>query len=140
MYKLQYKVTINFYYIQKDIVIIKFLLSKRLNMYYNLDIKHQLQRIFANISFTMLDSPLVNSKDGYITDMCDGLLYKKLLDSEDGRAFKTKEAFSFTINTDGASICKKSNLTIWPVYLTINELPINIRFAPENVILAGINI
>ena len=42
------------------------------------------------------------------------------------------------LNTDGASFCKKSKLTIWPVYLVINELPT--KFSLENVILAGISI
>ena len=68
-------------------------------MYYNLDIKHQLQRIFGNISFTMLDSPLVNSVEYYIKDMCGraGFYLKKLLDSEDGKAFKIKEAFTLLL-------------------------------------------
>jgi hypothetical protein len=49
--------------------------------------------------------------------------------------FRNKEALTFLINTDGASICKSSKLTLWPVYLVINEL--DSRFSLENVILAG---
>ena len=55
--------------------------------------------------------------------------------SEDGHLFRNKEALTFLINTDGASICKSSKLTLWPVYLVINEL--DSRFSLENVILAG---
>jgi hypothetical protein len=36
------------------------------------------------------------------------------------------------LNTDGISICDKSNLSIWPVYLAINEFNI------DNIIKAGI--
>jgi hypothetical protein len=30
-------------------------------------------------------------------------------------------------------------LTLWPLYLIINELPSNVRFSLDNIILAGIN-
>jgi hypothetical protein len=105
-------------------------------MYYFLSIEQQLKRILGKLPFKTLDHQSDDSND-LIGDIRDGDLYKKLLDSEDGSFFKKKEALTFLINTDGASICQKSKLTIWPVYLTINELPSNIRFAPENVILAG---
>ena len=45
---------------------------------------------------------------------------------------------TFLLNTDGASICNKSGLTVWPVYLVVNEL--SNRFSLENVILAGIHL
>lgn len=41
------------------------------------------------------------------------------------------------INTDGIALCNKSNLTLWPVFLCINEIEIEKRFAIENVIVAG---
>jgi hypothetical protein len=42
------------------------------------------------------------------------------------------------LNTDGISICDKSNLSIWPFYLEINELNIGKRFCIDNIIIAGI--
>jgi len=103
-------------------------------MFYHLDIEEQLNRIMNRISFDQLiDNKETDSNE--LKDICDGNYYKTLLDSEDGELFKKKEALTFTINTDGASICKSSNLTIWPVYLVCNEIPN--KFSLENVILAG---
>ncbi len=45
--------------------------------------------------------------------------------------------YTFCLNTDGISLCSKSNLTIWPVYLTINEIDRKCRFSPDLVLLAG---
>lgn len=42
--------------------------------------------------------------------------------------------------TDGAAISKISNLSIWPVFLQINELPLHERFAIDNVILSDLSV
>lgn len=97
-----------------------------------------MKRILGNLSFNIFHQICACQEENILYDICDGALYKTLLESEDGDAFKRKEAMTFLLNTDGASLCKSSKLTLWPVYLVINELPINIRFSPENVILAGI--
>lgn len=38
-------------------------------------------------------------------------------------------------NTDGASVFKSSNYSIWPLYFVINELPVHKRWCTHNVIL-----
>lgn len=43
---------------------------------------------------------------------------------------------SYTLNTDGLALCEKSKLTLTPVILVINKLPIEERFVIENVIIA----
>ena len=73
-------------------------------------------------------------------DIRDGRIYKKLINSEHGNEFKNQTAFSFILNTDGISPMKKSKLTIWPVFLVINELPIESRFCIDNIILAGLSV
>jgi hypothetical protein len=40
---------------------------------------------------------------------------------------------SFSMNTDGAPPFDSTSKTLWPVYLVINELPPNIRFAVQSV-------
>lgn len=60
--------------------------------------------------------------------------------SVDGPLFKKILAFSFSMNTDGASLSKSSKLSMWPVFLIINELPLHKRFAIDNVILAGLTV
>ena len=47
------------------------------------------------------------------------------------------QSFTFTIFSDGISVCKKSNITIWPILLVINKLPIERRFCVDHVIIAG---
>lgn len=80
-----------------------------------------------------------NDCNNVLKDIRDGKLYQKLLNmnNSDGNALRKQEAFTFSINTDGISPMNKSNLTIWPVFLVINELPLESRFAIDNTILAG---
>jgi hypothetical protein len=74
-----------------------------------------------------------SSSDDFYDDIYDGELYQSFK-----RSFRTSEfIYSFTINTDGISMSNKSNLSIWPVFLTINELPLEERFCIQNVIVAG---
>jgi hypothetical protein len=108
----------------------------KLNMSYYLNINQQIQKIFSEIEINELKT-VTRSTNNILTDITDGMLYKKILETEDGTSFMKKEAFSFLLNTDGISVCKKSKLTIWPWYLTCNELPISKRFAFNNLILAG---
>jgi len=44
------------------------------------------------------------------------------------------------INTDGISKSLNSDQTIWPFYLVINELPLEMRFCMENIIIAGVSV
>ena len=105
-------------------------------MSYYLDIEQQIKNIFANIDIIEIKIPSCAPAD-ILTGVTDGLLYKKLLKTEDGPSFKKKEAFSLICSADGMSICKKSKLTCWPFYFTCNELPISKRFAFSNLILGG---
>ena len=72
-----------------------------------------------------------NESDDLIKDVKDGSIYK------DFRNTNTNKAYTFTLNTDGISLCDKSNLSIWPVFLAINELDIESRFYIDNIIIAG---
>ena len=45
---------------------------------------------------------------------------------------------TLSLNTDGISIFKSSNKSIWPIFLTINELPLSERFKISNTVLAAI--
>ncbi|XP_034238076.1 uncharacterized protein LOC117643340 [Thrips palmi] len=40
--------------------------------------------------------------------------------------------------TDGASLYKSSNVSAWPQYISINELPLSERFKPKNVLVTAI--
>jgi hypothetical protein len=105
-------------------------------MFYELNIEEQVQNILNKFKYTDLSQRSDNPN--IMFDFLDGQLYKDILASEDGPLFDNKEAFTFLINTDGISHYASSNLQIWPIYLAINELPLEKRYSVENVILAGI--
>ncbi len=107
-------------------------------MYYQLNIEQQIKTIMKKVNVSIFQKK--NLAENELSDIRDGEIYKKLLDSEDGHLFKENKAFSFLINTDGISFCKKSKLAIWPVFLVINELPLDIRYSIDNVIIAGIKL
>jgi hypothetical protein len=75
-----------------------------------------------------------------LSDIQDGNMYNWFFRNEIKDDYDLKTVFTFTLNTDGISPSDKSNLTIWPVYLVINELPKNIRFCYDHVILAGLSV
>ena len=62
--------------------------------------------------------------------------YQNLLQT-DGDLLKSGKAFTFILNTDGISVSDRSNLSIWPIYLAINEIPIANRYSIENIIIGG---
>ena len=108
-------------------------------MFYYLDIDRQIKRITANKSFLKEtdDQTFKNKNDEILCDITDGLLYKEILKSDIGDLIKQKQAFTFTINTDGISLSESSNLSMWPVYLAINEVNPEYRYCIENIIIAG---
>ena len=93
-------------------------------MYFHANIENQLKEIFLNITLTKNTCNELSD----LHDFFDGNIYKALLTSEDGDLFKKNQAFTFILNTDGISLCTKSNLTLWPFYLAINEIPKEDRF------------
>lgn len=63
----------------------------------------------------------VHEKKGKIKDTCDGKKYRdfvKQLSKKDRKNYTT-----ITFNTDGAPIFESSTQSMWPIYLMINELP-----------------
>ena len=61
-----------------------------------------------------------------IKDIYDGRMYKKLVNS---LAPSDKHQYvTLTLNTDGAEPFKSSNDSAWPIYVMINELPLEKRF------------
>ena len=69
-----------------------------------------------------------------IEDIQDGLLYKRHFGSDgyfkgtSDQNRKTEIHISFQINTDGVALFRSSKYSIWPIYLSVNELPPNCRY------------
>lgn len=70
-----------------------------------------------------------------LSDVYDGREYQKHTD------FLSKpENVSFLLNTDGVSIFRSSTVSLWPLWLVINELPPSVRLVFTSVtILPGEN-
>lgn len=72
---------------------------------------------------------------GVISDVYDGSIYKNLFNKG---FLNDPNSLSFGFNTDGVPIFKSSKVSMWPVYLLINELPILDRKVRENVVFYGV--
>lgn len=70
-----------------------------------------------------------------IQDITDGECYRLLCN--DGQFLHSMTSISALFNTDGVPLYSSSNVSIWPLFLAINELPPSYRFARENLLLAG---
>ena len=70
-----------------------------------------------------------------VEDIYDGVLYKNLWKKG---ILSSPDNISFLMNTDGVPVFKSSKVSIWPLYLIINELPYGKRMATENMIFAGL--
>ena len=73
--------------------------------------------------------------ENIIADIYDGTQYQKLFPNGPLGDWRN---LSFLWNTDGAPVFKSSNFSIWPFYLSINELPYVKRIERDNQILAGL--
>lgn len=70
-----------------------------------------------------------------IEDIYDGIIYQRLVASG---FLANPNNISFFMYFDGVAIFKHSAFSIWPVYLSINELKYTQRTKKENVLLAGL--
>ena len=104
-----------------------------------MNVSSQLQSLFnrpgfisdLNHRFTRKDL----SKQGVIQDIYDGEQYQRLF--PDG-PLGDPGNISLLWNTDGAPVFNSSKFSIWPFYLSINELPYQKRIKRENQLLAGL--
>ncbi|XP_026465369.1 uncharacterized protein LOC113368277 [Ctenocephalides felis] len=66
----------------------------------------------------------INNNPDCISDVYDGVLYRKYVQ----KGFLCNpDNISFTWYTDGIPVFKSSKISAWPIYLTLNELPIKER-------------
>ena len=56
-----------------------------------------------------------------IQDICDGRKYREL------GQFINEGNLTLTVNTDGVQLFKSSSVSMWPIWVIINELPMCVR-------------
>ena len=76
------------------------------------------------------------AKEDTIEDVWDGSVLKKLRTPE--RFFSNSQNLALSLFTDGVPLYKSSQVSMWPVYIVILNLPASIRVNAENVILCGL--
>ena len=72
-----------------------------------------------------------------LEDIYDGTVYREL--SEQDGILSSPNNISFTWNTDGVPLYKSSGFQVWPLYLSINELPYTERTHPDNILVPGLS-
>ena len=102
-----------------------------------LDIKSQLESLFSNENvvkniFYRFDREKQN--EDALEDVYDGRIYKSYAEKYD--LLGNKFNFSYIINTDGCQASDSSKISIWPIYIMLNELPPELR--RNHMILAGL--
>ena len=103
--------------------------SIKLQSFYLFSITDQLQSILINNP--NLDF-LRNSKRSSMRDIHDGAVFQSV------RTRTSNPTVTMTMNIDGVQLSRGSQSTLWPILFVVNELPPNVRFSIENIILAGV--
>ena len=102
-----------------------------------LSIIDQLKALFNRQGFyTDLAHCFNRHQTDNIEDIYDGAKYKRYMKKE--KFLANRNNISLIWNTDGIPVFKSSKYSIWPLYLAVNELPINKRWCSNNVVLAGL--
>lgn len=73
-----------------------------------------------------------------LTDIYDGILYKKYTQPGGFLSSEYPANISFCLNTDGVKVFNSSTSEIWPIWLAVNELPPTMRFSKKYMILGGL--
>lgn len=107
------------------------------SFFVTLNFKSQVLRLLNNPDIAkVLDYRFVRKKNGINTlnDIYDGAMYRKLAATKEFSSCPFN--LSYTFNTDGCQAANSSNVSIWPVYAMIHELPPKLR--SKNMFLVGL--
>lgn len=115
------------------------LLKPEVSYFIEISIINRLQTLYQRSGFSQLLQwrfRRVKEDVNNYEDIYDEEVYKKK--SEAPNFLSNPPNISFTWNTDGVALFKSSKFSIWPFYLSINELPFKHRTRKENLLLAGL--
>ena len=90
-----------------------------------------------NKNIINFDRQAATAECSTISDIVDGSIYREFLQSAQGKCVLRGNGFTLSLNTDGADPSDKSTISLWPVFLVINEIPLEKRYCIENIIIAG---
>lgn len=113
--------------------------DSEISHFIEIPIAKQIRNLFCKPSFTEDIQHRFNRKkmsENSIEDIYDGSVYKSL--SCKGGILNDRHNLSLLWNTDGIPCFKSSNMSLWPLYFQINELPFQKRTQPEYMVLGGL--
>ncbi|XP_057321193.1 uncharacterized protein LOC130664985 isoform X1 [Microplitis mediator] len=113
--------------------------SPGISYFLTFDVSQQLKKILENpevqeVLLERFQGVQQNLYNNDIRNMSDGQIYKKL--STINHPLADKYNFTYTFNTDGCQPSKSSKLSIWPIYVKINELPPKLQ--SKHIIMTGL--
>lgn len=111
----------------------------RLSMHYCFNIESQMKSLINRNVIKFNQASELSSDSTTISDVVDCKLYRDFLETSQGESVLNGNGFTLSLNTDGANPSNKSSISLWPVFLTVNEIPIEERYCIENVIVASNN-
>lgn len=92
-------------------------------------IKDQLEEILNRYKDSLI---FPEEKDQFpIKDVWDGNLHREIFHKE------KRPFISLTINTDGMQIFNSVSTSLWPIIVSVNNLPLTERFKLDNLIICG---
>ena len=94
-----------------------------------LDVSSEIKHLIESNSeyYTEVISGRRASNNNNLKDIYDGYLYKKFLASLPD---EDKNYATITFNSDGAAVFKISKFSVWPIQITVNEVPVKSRNKP----------
>lgn len=110
---------------------------RELPYFLHVPVINQIRSFFSHAGFYVsLQRRFTKQTMGQLKDVYDGYLYQNMC--KDNGQLSESENVSFLLNTDGAPVFKSSKFSIWPVFLSINEVDLKLRNLSENMILSGL--
>lgn len=100
--------------------------------FYNFDLFSQIEQILSTSPNLNLANR-IRSDANNRCDIVDGEVYQRISQEE-----RDDDFITLTLNVDGVSPHRGSDLSVWPAFLVINEIDKRKRFSLENVILAAV--
>ena len=119
--------------------------DKAKSFFVTLSIAKQVERLLSNRTiFDYLNTRLhdINVNDGppdTLRDITDGQVYRQFKATflQEQAVQPDQLTLTFCLNTDGVRVFKSNRYDIWPLYLSLLELPESIRLLSQNMILAS---
>ena len=106
--------------------------------YCYISLKQSIKSILCNADILSKCGSWMARSDGYLHDVYDGKIWKDFLFCKGKPFLKDPYTLGMTMNIDWFQPFKHTTYSIGAIYITIMNLPRDIRYKRENVILCGL--